>query len=117
MYPELEKAQHGLEYKFLNAQKGVESEAQRLYKESPKKAIAYLTKYSSEQALFAHSEWKKFGEYLLIKYMDGVVRKEKNGEFIRNEHGQPSSPQRVGYPDRFYREVVKQTGDKYKVTE
>ncbi len=117
MYPELQKEQSRLENRFLDAQKQIETEAQSLYKKSPKEAVAFLTKYSNEQALYAHSEWKKFGEFLLIKYMDGIVRKEENGKFIRNEHGQPSSPQRVGYPKKFYERVVKETGDKYKVVE
>ncbi len=115
MYPEVQKVQSKLEKGFLSGQAGVEAEAQKLYNTSPEKAVSYLTKYSSEQALHAFAEWKKFGEFLMIKYMDGVVRKEENGEFIRNEHGQPSSPQRVGYPKKFYEEVIKETGDKYKV--
>jgi Dipeptidase len=117
MYPELQETQNKLEQYFISNQEKVEQEAQRLYKESPEKAVAYLTKYSNEQALYAHAEWKKFGEYLLIKYMDGVIRKEENREFIRNEHGQPSSPQRVGYPKKYYEQVVKETGDKYRVIE
>ena len=47
--------------------------------------------------------------------MDGVVRKEKDGQFIRTEHGGPSSAQRVGYPQNYYDKVTKETGDKYKI--
>jgi len=117
MYPEVQQMQDKLEKKFISAQKNVDDEAQRLYKDSPDKAVSYLTKYSNEQALYAWSEWKKFGEFLMIKYMDGVVRKEKDGKFIRNEHGLPTSPERVGYSKDFYHEVAKQTGDRYKVIE
>lgn len=115
MYPDVQRIQQKLENEFIVQQSEVEKEAQQLYKESPTKAVSYLTKYSNEQALYAHAEWRKLGEFLLIKYMDGIVRKEKDGEFIRNEHGQPSSPERVGYPENFYRKIVKETGDKYKV--
>lgn len=115
MHPDLEKVQKELEGKFMANQANVEKEAQELYKQSPEKAVQYLTKYSGEQSQYAFDRWKKLGEFLLIKYMDGIVRKEKDGEFIRNEHGKPSSPQRVGYSKDFYREVVKETGDKYKV--
>lgn len=117
MHPDLQKVQQELETRFVDQQFDVEKEAQRLYKESPDKAVAYLTKYTIDEAQYAFDKWKKLGEFLVIKYMDGVVRKEKDGEFIKNEYGKPSSPERVGYSQKFYKEVVKQTGDKYKVVE
>jgi hypothetical protein len=61
------------------------------------------------------SEWKKMGEYMMVKYVDGVVKKEENGEFKRNEHGEPASPNRPGYSNEHYRKVIEETGDKYKV--
>lgn len=115
MHPDLEKVQKELESKFFAEQDKTDKEALALYEKSPEQAVQFLTKYSGEQAQYAFDKWKKLGEFLVIKYMDGVVRKEKDGEFIRNEHGKPSSPQRVGYPKEFYRQVVKETGDKYKV--
>ena len=115
MHPDLKKVQDELEGKFLSEQSNTEKEALDLYKKSPEQAVQFLTKYSETQAQYAFERWKKLGEFLVIKYMDGVVRKEKDGEFIRNEHGKPSSPQRVGYPKDFYERVVKETGDKYKV--
>lgn len=115
MHPDLEKVQKELESKFFAEQDKTDKEALALYEKSPEQAVQFLTEYSGEQAQYAFDKWKKLGEFLVIKYMDGVVRKEKDGEFIRNEHGKPSSPQRVGYPKEFYRQVVKETGDKYKV--
>lgn len=115
MHPDLKKVQDELEGKFLAEQNSTEKEALELYKKSPEQAVQFLTKYSEKQAQYAFEKWKKLGEFLVIKYMDGVVRKEKDGEFIRNEHGKPSSPQRVGYPKDLYERVVKETGDKYKV--
>lgn len=115
MHPDLEKVQKELEGKFFAEQDATEKEAQELYKKSPEQAVQFLTKYSETQAQYTFDRWKKLGEFLVIKYMDGIVRKEKDGEFIRNEHGKPSSPQRVGYPKDYYERVVKETGDKYKV--
>lgn len=115
MHADLEKVQKELEQRFFSQQAGIDKEALDLYKNSPEKAVQFLTKYSDDQAQYAFDKWKKLGEFLIIKYMDGVVRKEKDGEFIRNEHGKPSSPERVGYPKEHYRNIVKETGDKYKV--
>ncbi|NDV78257.1 C69 family dipeptidase [Dysgonomonas sp. 511] len=115
MHTDLEKLQKELENKFLADQEKTEQEALALYNEKPAKAVEYLTKYSSSQAQYAFDKWKKLGEFLIIKYMDGIERKEKDGKFIRNEYGQPSSPLRPGYPADFRKKVVKETGDKYKV--
>ena len=115
MHADLQKIQQSLETQFISQQAETDKVALNLYQESPEKAVAYLTNYSIDQAQFAFDKWKKLGEFLVIKYMDGVVRKEKDGEFIRNEYGKPSSPERVGYPKKYYEEVVKETGDKYKV--
>lgn len=115
MHPDLEKVQKELEDKFLANQEATEKTALEIYQNSPEQAVQFLTEYSTAEAQYAFDKWKKLGEFLVIKYMDGVVRKEKDGEFIRNEHGKPSAPQRVGYPKSFYERVVKETGDRFKV--
>lgn len=115
MHEDLRKVQEELENKFIMAQSDIEREALLKYHGSEKKCVEYLNAYSVKQAQNAFDRWKQLGEFLMIKYMDGVVRKEKDGKFLRNEHGGTESPDRVGYPKKFYEEVVKETGDKYKV--
>lgn len=117
MYPDMKKVQGELEAKFAREQEATEKFALELNSRSKEEVTKYLTEYSKDQAQFAFNRWKKLGEFLLIKYMDGITRKEKNGEFIRNEHGQPSSPERQGYSAEYYRQLIKETGDKYKVIE
>lgn len=111
MHPDLVKVQQEIENKFITQQSQIEKEALTASISTEK----FLTRYSNEQAQYAFDRWKKLGEFLTIKYMDGIVRKEKDGQFIRNQYGKPASPKRVGYPEKYYREVVKETGDKYKV--
>lgn len=115
MHADLQKTQNELENKFIADIPDIDYNAKKLYEESPQKAIEYLTTYSNEQAQYTFEKWKKLGEFLLIKYMDGIVRDEKNGEFIRNKYGKPSSPKRVGYPKEFYKKIVEETDNKYKV--
>lgn len=115
MYPDMKKVQEELEAKFMREQEPTEKFALELNGRSQEEVVKYLTDYSKDQAQFAFDRWKKLGEFLMIKYMDGITRKEKNGEFIRNEHGQPSSPIRQGYSEEYYRQLIKETGDKYKV--
>jgi len=115
MHEELQKIQEELEQRFISNQAEFERQALLKYHSSKDESVAYLTQYSINEAQYAFDRWKKLGEFLLIKYMDGVVRKEKDGNFLRNEYGGPESPNRVGYPKKFYREVIKETGNKYKV--
>ncbi|WP_029901880.1 C69 family dipeptidase [Prevotella sp. 10(H)] len=115
MHADLEKVQKELEGKFFAEQEKTEAQAMELYKKSPAQAVQFLTNYSDAQAQYAFERWKKLGEFLTIKYMDGVIRKEENGVFTRNAYGKPSSPNRVGYPKEHYDRIVKETGDKYKV--
>ena len=115
MHQDLKKIQTELEQRFITNQADIEREALLKYHKSKDECTAYLTQYSANEAQYAFDKWKKLGEFLLIKYMDGIVRKEKDGKFLRNEHGGTESPDRVGYSKDFYRKIVTETGDKYKV--
>lgn len=55
--------------------------------------------------------YKDLGDYLLVKYMDGNIKKEKDGKFERTPEGMPVSPVYGGYDDRYYRSIVNETGD------
>jgi len=47
--------------------------------------------------------------------MDGNVKKEAGGQFKRNEYGMPETPDFPGYGEPFYKQVVKETGDKFLI--
>ena len=51
----------------------------------------------------------------MVKYIDGVIKREENGQFKRNPYGEPTSPLRPGYSNEYYRRIIDQTGEKYKV--
>jgi len=57
------------------------------------------------------------GEYLIVKYMDGVVKKEVNGKFINNEFGGSQYPNRPKFDDDFLRKIVEDNGEWLKVRE
>lgn len=70
-------------------------------------ARIFLTDFSNSQAEKSTAAWKKLGEYLLVKYMDGNIKKEKDGKFLQNEFKIPPGIIRAGYPEDFLRQVVK----------
>lgn len=112
---DMQKVQSELEGQFKASQPDVEREAARLYEQSPSQTVGYLTQYTNNLVKEGVAEWKKLGEYLMVKYVDGVIKKEENGQFKRNPYGEPESPLRPGYSNEYYQKIIDQTGDKYKV--
>ncbi|MFA6750648.1 MAG: C69 family dipeptidase [Fermentimonas sp.] len=115
MSGDMKKVQTSLEGRFLTSQPQIEEKASEIYKQSNQKAVLYLTKYTNNLVNEGVSEWKKLGEYLMVKYIDGVIKQEENGQFKRNPYGQPANPLRPGYSNEYYQKIIDQTGDKFKV--
>ena len=110
--------QQELEQTFNDAQAGIESSALQLWQSDPDKAKALLTNYTNLTAQSAFDAWKRLGEYLVVKYSDGVIRRTtEDGRFERNSIGQPAGVIRPGFPEDFKKEYVKQTGNRYKMPE
>ena len=78
--------------------------------------IAYLTQYSCDAAEASTARWKKLGEYLMVKFLDGNVKQEENGKFKDNGYGLPDSPLFPGYSQEYYEEIVRQTGNRFLET-
>jgi len=115
--PDAETLQAKLEDGYLNNQKQVEQKALSLLKINRQDAVSYLTDYSISVAQNALTEWKSFGEYLIVKYMDGVVKKEENGQFIHNQFGGSQYPNRPKFDEDYLRKIVKDNGEKLRVKE
>ena len=118
MIDDMRKIQNNLEDTYEQAQAGIEQAAIALLEKDPAKGKEFLTNYTSMTAQCAVDAWKKLGEYLIVKYNDGVVKRtNKDGSFVRPqyEHGNGAPLVRPGYPKEFLEELVKATGDRYKV--
>lgn len=83
----------------------------------PYEAQTLLTRYCSDEATAATQCYKRLDCYLLVKYNDGNVKREKDGRFERTEWGVPASPRQPRYSDDFYRAIVNQRGDALRVKE
>ena len=71
-------------------------------------AREYLTNFSIEQAEKSTEAWRKLGEYLLVKHLDGNMKREENGKFLQNEAKIPIRIIRHGYPEEFLRKMVEE---------
>jgi dipeptidase len=106
----------------LNAQKQFENESEKLidevdkkasavYAENPEKAINIITEFSLKRAQEMFDKWKALDSYLLVKYIDGNVKKEKDGKFERTEHNYPVSPEWPQLPEFWIKKIVEDNGE------
>lgn len=117
MIDDVRVVQTEIETTFNQAQEGIEAVAVKMLETDPAQAKEFLTNYTVMTAQSTHDAWKRLGEFLIVKYNDGVVKRVKDGKFERNAIGQPAGVIRPGYPKEFLEEYVKQTGDRYKIPE
>ncbi|MDR1380541.1 MAG: C69 family dipeptidase [Tannerella sp.] len=115
MIRDIRKVQQELEDSYQQIVPAIDKAAAVMYEKNPDEARRFLTWFSESTANAATERWKKLGEYLLVKYIDGNVKKEENGEFKRNPYGMPVSPDFPGYDEDYYREIVKSAGKNLEV--
>lgn len=117
MFPDLQKAQQELETSHLKTTAEVEQKALALHKENPAQAVDLLTEYTTSTAAQTFNRWKQLDEYLLVKFIDGNIKKEKDGKFESNGYNEemPAFPMQPGYPEWWKKAVKEQAGDRLKV--
>ena len=115
MIKDVQKVQSELENKFVSYVPVIDNAAETLFKSNPGQARKFITEYSVNEANNMTSRWKHLSQYLLVKYMDGNIKREKDGQFERTETGLPVSPIFAGYPEWWYEVIAKATGDSKKV--
>ncbi len=115
MIEDIRKAQKELEDKFEAMQPAIDNTASSLFEQDPELAGQFLTDYTHAQSRITVETWQKLGQFLMIKYLDGNLHPEKDGEFLRNEYGNPHSPDYPGYNDEYYQRIIEETGDKLKL--
>jgi dipeptidase len=103
MIKDIQKIQRELEGTFLADQTQIEEAALTLYKQSPLLARDYLSDYSVKLGDSTVKRWKKLGEFLIYKYLDGNVK---------DEMGNVTHP---GYPELWYRRIVNENSDHFKM--
>jgi dipeptidase len=109
------KVQRKLENGYISETETTDNTALALFNKDEKEAREYLTNYSLKAAQNTFDQWKSLSEYLLVKYIDGNIKKEKDGKFERNKWGNPVMPLQPGYSDSWKESVIRDTGDKLLV--
>lgn len=118
MFPTFKEVRDSLDSSYFAAQAGVEKKAQELYAQNPQAAVKYLNDYSVEKAQQMLARWNQLFEFMVVKYNDMIIKPtDKNGTFEKTQYGLGVRPARPGYPEKYAKELVKQSGDKFLVPE
>jgi dipeptidase len=110
---DLRKKQNELRDKYEIFVPAIDRGALLLYEKDQNQMIQFLTDFSCNTANNLVHEWKELGNFLLVKYLDGNIKNEKDGVFLRNQWGFPLDPIQPKYPDEWYRIIIDNTGEKF----
>ncbi|MCX6269433.1 MAG: C69 family dipeptidase [Bacteroidetes bacterium] len=114
MIKDIRPVQQQMEEKYIAETVVIDQKATDLYKKDKAEGIKFLTSYSVNTGQATVKRWQEMYQYLLVKYIDGNVKKEKDGKFETNQYNMPVMPSQPGYPEWWLKEIVKQHGDVLK---
>ena len=115
MMEDVRKVQSELEGKFITEVHAIDAAATVLYETNPKLAREFITNYSVNMGDYTVQRYKELGQFLLVKYIDGNIKKEENGAFLRSPEGYPLGPDQPGYSEQWKEIVVKDAGKNLKM--
>ncbi|MBO5915706.1 MAG: C69 family dipeptidase [Bacteroidales bacterium] len=75
--------------------------------------VAHLTQYGVNNAMKLFRQWKDLDEYLMVKYIDGNIKRQNaDGSFQDNGHNKriPASPIQKPYSEKWIESVVNDHG-------
>lgn len=118
IFRDVKRAMDRFENRCLDEQPAVDVAAKMLYEKSPELAVNFITDYSVNTAQALFKQWKELDSYLLVKYIDGNIKRESaEGVFIDNgnDYNIPTSPTQPGYSEKWKRYVAEDAGEILKV--
>jgi len=113
MIKDILPVQNELESTFIQM---VEQQSEKFaaeYKANKEAGIESLNKFSNNAVANTFNRWKELYAFLLVKYIDGNVKIEKDGKFLNNGNNEhlPASPDHPRYPDWYYKLIIDDAGD------
>ena len=120
LFDDLKLVRDELEHEYNQMQATTEEEALRIAgadQKNAQEAKNYLTNYTNRTAQAMLNKWMDLGKYLIVKYNDVTIKKEKDGKFETNSGGFCMPVKRPGYPSNYSKKIVEQSGNRYLVPE
>ena len=113
MFPTLKAVRDSLDASYSKLQPEIEAKALAL---PESERVAFLTNYSCQKGNEMIARWQQLAFYLIVKFNDMVEKPtDANGTFERAPYGHGARVVRPGFPEKYARELLKMTGDKYIV--
>ncbi len=112
MIPDIRKVQASLEDAMESDVTQAQKEIATLDYAAAQDELQHMTDYWARKVT---RDYRNLGDYLLVKYLDGNVKKEKDGKFAITEEGVAEYPSFPGYNERYYRSIVNESGDHFIV--
>ncbi len=115
MIPDIRKVQSALEDNYRSSRVEREKALVKLAEAgNMERLIKSVNAEGKEIAKEATDAYRDLAQYLLVKYMDGNMKKtDSDGKFIMTEYGIPAGPTFPGYDQKYYENIVKETGDHF----
>ena len=116
--PEIRKIGDEHEITAIERTAAIDAAAMAIYKESPEKTREFLTDYSVSTAQELFEKWVALDRYLLVKYIDGNVKKQDtNNCFLNNGYSKniPEFPMQPGYSEKWKKAVKEDAGERLMV--
>jgi dipeptidase len=117
MLPDIRKVQSELESRFMDFVPAIDLAATELYNKDPELARDFLTDFSVKMGNYTTQRWEELFRFLMVKFMDGNIKKEENGQFLTNKWGKYPIVIHPEYPEWWLRLIVETTGDKFRYIE
>lgn len=115
MIQDVQKVQQELETDFVRDET---THAKRWAQEdNERRLVGELNRFSNDRAERMMRRWHELDQMLLMKYIDGNIKHEKDGKIETTETGVVRFPQQPPYPAWFYRQIVDDKGEVLRVTE
>ena len=108
MIKDVQRVQNKLEESYIH---DVQKFDQRAAKSEGEALERQLNDFSNRAAAKMFKEWSELDKYLLVKYMDGNIKKEKDGKFERTATGNAVFPDQPHYRQEWQRMIVRDHGD------
>jgi len=117
LYPEVRERQKMMEFMFREQSAMVDKEATNFLRDGGRdQAIQLMQELADMSAEKALLSWRELGEYLMVKYVDGVEKGMENGKFMQNEQHIPGKVIRKGYSQEYIDNfLVKPNPDRFRV--
>lgn len=113
MIPDIRRVQKGFEDSLEGA---VDSLAVSLASAPAAEAASAANALTARAAADVTAAYKNLGDYLLVKFLDGNIKKETApGTFERTPEGMAVQPAYGGYNERYFRQIADSEGDRLKV--